>query len=46
MNWIIEHKAIILGALLALSEVIGEVPSIKASSIFGLIKNALLALKG
>ena len=37
MQFIIENKAVILGALFAISEVLALIPSIKSSGIFDLI---------
>lgn len=34
MAFVVEHKAVILGALLAISEVLALIPSVKASGIF------------
>jgi len=45
LQLMIENKAVILGLLLSLSEVLALIPSVKANSIFqlamGLIKKAL-----
>lgn len=46
MSFIIENKAVVLGALLALSEVLALIPSLKANSIFELIVGILIKLKG
>jgi len=46
MSFIIENKAVVLGALLALSEVLALIPSLKANSIFELIVGILFKLKG
>ena len=46
MAFIIEHKVVILGALLAMSEVLALIPSVKANSIFELIVDLLAKLKG
>lgn len=46
MGYIIEHKAAILGALLALSEVLALIPGIKSSSVFQLIVNSVKSLAG
>lgn len=41
MQFIIENKALILGALFAISEVLALIPSIKSSGVFDLIYRAL-----
>jgi len=41
-----ENLALIVGALLALSEVLAFIPSIKSNSIFQLIVNTLKSLTG
>ena len=46
MTFIIENKALILGALFAISEVLAVVPSIKSNSVFGIIYNALKSIMG
>lgn len=46
MAWIIEHKAVLLGAALAVSEVLGSVEYFKSSSIFEFVVNTLKALAG
>lgn len=40
------HKAEILGALLAISEGLALVPQIKSNSVFTLVVNLLIKLKG
>jgi hypothetical protein len=45
MDFITENWIVILGALLALSEVLALIPGIKANSVFQLIVNVLLSLK-
>lgn len=45
MDFITENWLIILGALLAISEVLALIPRIKANSIFQVIVNVLLSLK-
>lgn len=45
MEVIIANKEIILVFLLALSELLGLIPSIKANSIFGLVVGALKKIK-
>ena len=46
MAFIFEHKAVILGALLAVSEALALIPAIKANSIFELVVGILFKLKG
>lgn len=46
LDFILSHKAEIFGALFALSEVIGLVPSIKSSSIFEMVYKTLKKLAG
>ena len=46
MSFIIENKAVVLGALLALSEVLALIPSLKANSIFELNKAIPYSLFG
>lgn len=46
MAWIIEHKAVLLAAALAVSEVLGSFEFFKASSIFEMVVNALKSLAG
>lgn len=45
-QFFVDHKASIVGALLAVSEVLSFIPSIKANGIVQLIIGALLKLKG
>lgn len=44
MQFIIENKALILGALFAISEVLALIPSIKSSGVFDLIFRTLQSL--
>lgn len=37
IDWVMANKAVILGVLLAISEVLALVPGIKANSIFTLL---------
>lgn len=46
MAFLLANKAVVLGALLAFSEVLAAIPSIKANSIFGLVVGFLQKLKG
>lgn len=46
MQFIIDNKAVILGALFALSEVLALIPNIKANSIFQLVVNGIKTLAG
>lgn len=46
IEFIIANGAIILAALLALSEVLAQIPSIKANSIFELIVGLLKKISG
>lgn len=41
MQFIVENKALILGALFAISEVLALIPSIKSSGVFDLIYRTL-----
>ena len=45
MNFIIEHGALILSFLLALSEVLALIPAVKSNSIFGLIVGFMKSIK-
>ena len=45
MEFIVEHAVVILAFLLALSEILALIPSIKASSVFQLIVAALKKIK-
>ncbi len=44
MQFIIENKAIILGALFAVSEVLALIPSVKSSGVFDFIFKTLQSL--
>lgn len=46
MAFIVENKAIILAALLAVSEVMAVIPHIKSSGIFDFIYRGLRSLNG
>lgn len=46
MQFLIDNKVAILGALFAVSEVLALIPSVKANSIFQLIMNVITSLKG
>lgn len=46
MEFIVAHKVEILGALLAISEVLALIPSIKSNSIFTLVVNLFKGLLG
>lgn len=46
MALIVENKAVILGALLAISEVMALVPSFKSSGVFDFIYRGLKSLAG
>lgn len=46
LEFVVAHKVEILGALLAISEVLGLVPSIKSNGIFDTIVKFLGSLKG
>jgi hypothetical protein len=41
VSWLYENRVVILTALLAISEVLALVPSIKSNSIFQMIVNAI-----
>lgn len=43
--WLVSHEAVLLGAALSLSELLGLSPSVKANSIFQLVTGWLVALK-
>ena len=45
MQFVIENKTVILAALLAISEVLALIPSIKANGIFDFIFKALQSTK-
>jgi MFS superfamily sulfate permease-like transporter len=45
MEFIVEHAVVILAFLLALSEILALIPSIKSSSVFQLIVAALKKIK-
>lgn len=46
MAFIVENKAVILGALLAISEVMALIPSMKSSGVFDFIYRGLKSLAG
>ena len=46
LDTIIANKAVLLAALLALSEVLALIPGIKANSIFQLVVNGLKSMVG
>lgn len=46
LDTIIANKAVLLAALLALSEVLALIPGIKANSIFQLVINGLKSMAG
>lgn len=46
MDFIIANKAVILAALLAVSEVLALIPGIKANSIFEAVLNGLKSMAG
>lgn len=41
MQWIMDHQALMLGFLFALSEMLASIPGVGANSVFQLIQNAL-----
>lgn len=45
MEWMIEHRLVLLAFALALSEVLALIPSIKANSIFQLVVGLLKKVK-
>ena len=45
MQFIVENKAVILGALFAISEVLALFPNVKSNSIFQLVVNTIKTLK-
>lgn len=45
-NFIVENQVAILAALLAISEVLASIPSIKANSIFQLVVGLLKKIAG
>lgn len=44
MQLLIENKALVLGALFAVSELLAVIPAVKANSVFGLLHDVLMAL--
>lgn len=46
IQFIVEHKAVFLGALLALSEALALIPSVEANSIFQLVVKGIKGLLG
>lgn len=46
MTFVLAHKTEILGALLALSEVLGAIPAIKANGVFELVVGVLKKIAG
>jgi len=46
MAFIVAHKMEVLGVLLAISEVLAAIPSIKANSIFGVVVGLIKKLAG
>jgi len=46
VQFVVVHKAELLGGLLALSEALAYIPQVKANSIFQLIVNGLKQLAG
>lgn len=46
MAFIVANKVAILGSLLALSEVLAAIPSIKANSVFGAVVSFIKMLAG
>ena len=46
MDIIIENKAVVLGLLFAISEVLALIPNIKSNSVFEFIYNALKKVSG
>lgn len=46
IQWVLVHKAELLGGLLALSEALAYIPQVKANSVFQLVVNGLLKLSG
>lgn len=45
MEVVIANKEVVFGLLWALSEVLALIPSVKANSVFGLVVQALSAIK-
>jgi len=45
INTIVEHKEVILVALLAVSELLAVIPSVKSNSVFQLVFNGLKKAK-
>lgn len=46
VQFVVVHKAELLGGLLALSEALAYIPQVKANSVFQLIVNGLKQLAG
>jgi len=46
VQFVVIHKAELLGGLLALSEALAYIPQVKANSVFQLIVNGLKQLAG
>jgi len=46
VQFVVAHKAELLGGLLALSEALAYIPQVKANSVFQLIVNGLKQLAG
>lgn len=44
MAWLNEHSALVLGALLAVSELLDAIPSLQASSIWKLVLGLIKGL--
>jgi hypothetical protein len=44
--FLMAHSDVVLGALFALSEVLAQIPGIKANSVFQMIVSLILKLKG
>lgn len=43
--WILDHWGLIVTVLFALSELLAEIPAVKANSVFQLVLQAIHALK-
>lgn len=46
IDFCVEHKALIFGALFAVSELLGLIPSVKSSSVFEIIYGVLKKAAG
>jgi hypothetical protein len=45
MQWFIENAGVIFGVLFGISEVLGQIDSIKQNNVYGVVKSILSSLK-